>query len=98
MLIAPAKASAVVKRLAYDAIQVSSLHHNDWMYVCHGLVQDLNAEQPLEIQTRVLEITAMLPEIHVDRMMTETDLEAKLLEFVISVCPLNEHKESSCVA
>lgn len=75
-----------MKRLAYDAIQVSSLHHNDWMYVCQGLLQDLSAEQPLEIQTRVLEVVAMLPEIHVDRMMSETDLEDKLLEFVGAVC------------
>lgn len=90
LLVAPAKASAVVKRLAYDAIEVSSLHHNDWMYVCQGLLQDLTAEQPLEIQIRVLEIIAMLPEIHVNRMMSDTDLEAKLLEFVNAVRSLRQ--------
>lgn len=58
--------------------------------MCQGLLQDLSAEQPLEIQIRVLEVIAMLPEIHVTRMMSDTDLESKLLVFVNGVCSTDQ--------
>jgi hypothetical protein len=85
LLIAPGKANAVIKRLAYDAVQVANLHHNDWVYVCQGLLRDLSMEQTLEVQIRVLELITMLPELHVERLLGNTDLEKKLLQFVHEV-------------
>lgn len=82
LLIAPGKANAVIKRLAYDAVQVASLHHNDWVCVCQGLQHDLSSDETLEVQIRVLELITMLPELHVELLLSNTDLEQKLLEYV----------------
>lgn len=86
LLIAPGKANSVIKRLAYDAVQVASLHHNDWVFVCQGLQHDLSTEQGLEVQIRVLELITMLPELHVELLLNNTDLEEKLLQYVQQVC------------
>lgn len=76
----------MIKRLAYDAVQVASLHHNDWVNVCQGLQNDLSTEQTLEVQIRVLELITMLPELHVELLFTNSDVEQKLLQFVQEVC------------
>jgi hypothetical protein len=85
LLIAPGKANTVIKRLAYDAVQVASLHHNDWVHVCQGLLHDLSPEQPLEVQLRVLELIAVLPELHVQNLIVDSELEIKLLGYVQKV-------------
>ena len=85
LLIAPGKANAVIKRLAYDAVQVASLHHNDWVCVCQGLQHDLSTDETLEVQIRVLELITMLPELHVELLLSNTDMEQKLLQYVREV-------------
>jgi hypothetical protein len=64
---------------------VANLHHNDWVHVCQGIQIDLTPEQPLEVQTRVLELVTMLPELHVELMLSSTDVETKLLQYVHEV-------------
>ena len=85
LILAPGSGNAVIRRLAYDAVLLANLHHDDWGALCQGLSHDLVAGQVAEVQLRALELVGRLPELHIERLMEEGALEGRLLEFVAQV-------------
>jgi hypothetical protein len=85
LLLAKGKGNSVIRRLAYDAVAIANLHHEDWVNVGEGLSHDLVPEQVAEVQLRALEMVAALPELHVERLMDDGKLEGRLLAFVNEV-------------
>lgn len=85
LLLATGKGSSVIRRLAYDAVAIASLNHDDWAHICQALGHDLTRGQVAEVQLRALELVAAMPELHVQRLMEEGKLEDALLDFVADV-------------
>ena len=85
LLLAPGKGNAVIRRLAYDAVAIAKLHHEDWVAMCTALGHDLTLETSAEVQLRGLELIASMPELHVQRLLEEGELEGRLLAFVNDV-------------
>lgn len=85
LLLAAGKGNSVIRRLAYDAVAIANLHHDDWANICQALAHDLVKEQVAEVQLRALELLAVMPELHIERLMDEGKLEQRLLAFVEEV-------------